>query len=130
MLIENDYDARAELAVEQITEHGLFSRIPESEAKTICETIEFLRLHAGALEHQLNMLRNSKCGWMPIDDAPKFSGTIYIWDNDRLMEASWHQLGGEWQWCEFFYDKDWGDSFYVLSEQPKYYLALSPPPDA
>lgn len=53
-----DFDARAQWSIARLTEHGLGEEIiSHSDLDRIIETIDFLRLHAGALEHQLHSLR-------------------------------------------------------------------------
>lgn len=52
-----DFDKRAAWSIDRLTEHGLGEEIiSHNDLDTIIETIDFLRLHAGALEHQLSIV--------------------------------------------------------------------------
>lgn len=149
MLIEDDYDARARLAIEQLKEHAIFDRIPQTECDVICETIEFLRLHAGALDVHLREMCDwrsgnrpvtqhsptpegqGKCGWRPIEEAPKFGDLpVLVWDRGDLIEVLWERehKTDALSWCRFETDR-FGTDVWKMKPQPKYYLAVVPPPE-
>ena len=161
MLIKDDYDARARLAIDQIKEHAIFDRIPQAECDVICETIEFLRLHAGALDVHLKEMRDwrgsnrkgsnppappssrpvpppnppqvgrGSCGWRPIEEAPKFGDLpVLVWDRGDLIEVLWERehKTDALSWCRFETDR-FGTDVWKMEPQPKYYLAVVPPPE-
>lgn len=59
-----DFDERAQWAIARLTEHGLGEEIiPHADLDKIIETLDFLRLHAGALEVHIAHLRDwVRCG--------------------------------------------------------------------
>lgn len=73
----------------------------------------------------------SHCEWKPIEEAPKYStGRIYAWDAGELVEVVWdrrHPCDAR-SWCQIYHERD-GDEVYSLEPQPKYYLAVTPPPE-
>ncbi len=68
--------------------------------------------------------------WKPIEEADKYSGPIYVWVDGELVEAVWGREGrsGDFSWC--FIDEDkWGIRYSPMSNQPKWYLKVTPPPE-
>lgn len=59
-----DFDARAQWSIARLTEHGLGEEIiSHSDLDKIIETLDFLRLHAGALEvHNADLRDWVRCG--------------------------------------------------------------------
>lgn len=87
MLIQDDYDARAKLAIESLKEHAIFGRISQVECDATCETIEFLRLHAGALEVHVAHLRD----WVRCGEG---MAVVPIKPTGRMLMAG-HRNGGD-----------------------------------
>lgn len=73
----------------------------------------------------------SHCEWRPIEEAQKFGDEkVYVWENGDLIEAVWDRRhkSDELSWCQIYRERD-GDDLYKLEPQPKYYLAVKPPPE-
>lgn len=73
----------------------------------------------------------SHCEWKPISETVKFSDPVYVWSQGSLTEAVWHRDGKdtEFAWMEAEYIPNWGMGYSLLNPQPKYYLAVTPPPE-
>lgn len=72
----------------------------------------------------------SHCEWRPIEEAEKYAGPIYVWVDGELVEAAWGRefRHSEFSWC-FIDDDQWGVRHSHMRTQPKYYLAVTPPPE-
>lgn len=72
----------------------------------------------------------SHCEWRPIEEAPKFGGSVCVWHDEELIEASWtrRHKGDSLRWCRVDHDR-YGDEVWPIEPQPKYYLAVTPPPE-
>lgn len=72
----------------------------------------------------------SHCEWKPIEQAGKFMERIYVWHNGELIEVHWTRKyrNDALSWCQVESDR-YGDEVYRLEPQPKYYLAVVPPPE-
>lgn len=74
----------------------------------------------------------SHCEWKPIEEADKFGFNvpIYVWQHGELVEAEWsrNKKDDDFSWCT-----SWTDGYDTyrnpLNPQPKYYLAVTPPPE-
>lgn len=62
----------------------------------------------------------SHCEWRPITDEQRNNEFHHVWVDGWIEEAIW--LAGCWQAEARPHD------FYPLNPQPKYYLAVTPPP--
>lgn len=156
-----DFDERAQWSIARLTEHGLGEEIiSHADLDKIIETLDFLRLHAGALEFHLKEMCDwrgnnrkgsnppapatrpvpppnpppvgqSKCGWRPIEEAPKFGELpVLVWDRGDLVEVLWERehKTDALSWCQFSTDK-YGTDVWKMEPQPKYYLAVTAPPE-
>ena len=63
----------------------------------------------------------SHCEWKPLTDEQKNNEFHHVWIDGWIEEAIWR--GGCWQAEARPHD------FYPLDPQPKYYLAVTPPPE-
>lgn len=73
----------------------------------------------------------SKCGWRPIEQAPKFGDLpVLIWDQGDLIEVIWDRQNKSdaLSWCRFEVDR-YGTEVWKIEPQPKYYLHVTPPPE-
>lgn len=72
----------------------------------------------------------SHCEWKAIEEAPNFADGIYVWHDGMLVEAHWSKRhrSDELKWCEIERDR-YGDEIRPFEPQPKYYLAVTPPPE-
>ena len=72
------------------------------------------------------------CEWRPIEELDQWLGDnpVYTWDDGSLIEIVWSRRhkGDELSWCQLYRERD-GDEVYRLEPQPKYYLAVEPPPE-
>lgn len=74
----------------------------------------------------------SHCEWRPIDhQIESLGGIIWVFHNGDLTEAVWGKegVGSELSWNEMEYIPNFGTVYYLLNPQPKYYLAVTPPPE-
>lgn len=71
----------------------------------------------------------SHCEWKPIEEASK-ADSIHVWDGYELVKAYWtrYDFTHEYSWCTVETDQ-YGEACYTISPQPKYYLAVTPPPE-
>lgn len=74
----------------------------------------------------------SHCEWRPIEELDQWSGDkpVYAWDRGELVEIVYSRNRKE---DEFSWGTTWSDGYDTyhdpISPQPKYYLAVTPPPE-
>lgn len=63
----------------------------------------------------------SHCEWRPITDDQRSGEPIFIWHDEDLGMGWWH---GDGFYCDVV-----AFGSYRIEPQPKYYLAVTPPPE-
>lgn len=83
-----DFDERAQWSITRLTEHGLGEEIISlADLDKIIETLDFLRLHAGALEVHIAHLRD----WVRCGEG---MAVVPIKPTGRMLMAG-HRSGGD-----------------------------------
>lgn len=84
-----------------------------------------------AIKSVASVMANTGCGWRPIEEAPKFGDLpVLVWDGGDLVEVLWERehKTDSLSWCQFSTDK-YGTDVWKMEPQPKYYLAVTAPPE-